>query len=236
MTDAASSEHDLNGRAALVTGASRGLGYATAKALGARGAQVIAVARTVGGLEELDDAIRSAGGPAATLVPFDLNDHDAIDRLGAAIYERWGKLDLFAHAAAHAGMLGPAATMQPSEAQKYAAVNYIAVLRLIRALDPLFLLAEAPAAAFVIHRNAGRAHWAGYGASKAAGEAAAASYAAEAAKTRVLLFEPQPMGTALRMRFFPGEKPAQLAKPADEAAKLVDALCGESGGENETAS
>lgn len=216
---------DLTGEVALVTGASRGLGHAAAAALGARGAQVVAVARTVGGLEALDDRIRAAGGPPATLVPLDLKDGDGIDRLGGALYERWGRLDLFVHAAAHAGALGPASSMAPVEAETHAAVNFVSVLRLIRSLDPLFTLAPSPAAAFVIHRVAGRAHWGGYGASKAAGEAAATSYAAETAKARVLLFEPQPMGTALRMRFFPGEKPETLARPEDEAEKLVDALC-----------
>ncbi len=228
-TEAATARRDLTGRLALVTGASRGLGRAAAEALGAAGAQVIAVARTVGGLEELDDAIRAAGGPKATLVPLDLRDGDGIDRLGGAIFERWGKLDSLVHAAAHAGVLGPVASLKPEAAAAYAEVNFVAVLRLIRSLDPLFNLAEAPAAAFVVHRAAGRANWGGYGASKAAGEAAAASYAAEAAKARVLLFEPRPMATALRMRFFPGEKPDELAEPATEAAKLVDALCGRDG-------
>ena len=124
----------------------------------------------------------------------------AFDRLGGAIFQRWGRLDYLAHVAAHGGMLSPAAQLAPKDAAAYSEVNFLATLRLIRSLDPLFQLAEAPGAAFVVHRVAGRANWSGYGASKAAGEAVARSYAEEATNARVLLFEPQPMATALRSK------------------------------------
>lgn len=217
----------LAGRVALVTGASRGLGRATAEILGAMGAQVIAVARTVGGLEALDDAITGLGGPTATLVPLDLKDGEGIDRLGAAIEQRWGRLDLFVNAAAHGGVLAPAAALAPKEAGLYAVVNYLAVLRMIRAVDPLFEAAETPAAVFVKDSVAGKPYWSGYGASKAAGEAAARSYAEEATKARVSLFEPAPMATMLRHKHFPGVAPEDLARPEDEAQRLVALLLGE---------
>ena len=158
-------------------------------------------------------------------MPLDLKDGDGIDRLGGAIHQRWGRLDYFVHAAAHGGMLRPAALFSPKEAAPFAEINYLAVLRLIRIIDPLFETAEAPAAAFVVHRLAGRAYFAGYGASKAAGAAAAESYAAEATRARVLLFEPKPMPTALRSKMFPGDNREDMSTPEIEAAKLVDALC-----------
>jgi len=214
----------LEGKIALVTGASRGIGYAAAKAYGAAGAHVIAVARTVGGLEELDDEIKAAGG-SATLVPLDLKDGAAIDRMGHAIYERWGKLDILLANAGILGSITPVGHISPKEFDDVMAVNVTANWRLIRSLDPLLRQSDAGRALFVSSgatRNR-RPYWAAYTMSKAALEALAITYAKETEKTAIktLLINPGPLRTAMRAKAIPGEDPATLKTPADLAPHLV---------------
>ena len=148
---------DFEGRVALVTGASRGIGYQIAKQLGERGAHVIALARTVGGLEDLDDEIRSAGGET-TLVPLDLTDFDALDRLGAAIYERWKKLDIFVANAGMLGVLSPIGHISPKDFEKVTAVNVVANWRLIRSLDPLLRQSDAGPCTVPVFRSCKHLH------------------------------------------------------------------------------
>src|SRR3954464_9055165 len=175
-----SAEKVLEGRIALVTGASRGIGRAAAIGLAGAGAHVICVARTVGGLEETDDEIQKAGG-SATLVPMNLRDFEAIDRLGGSIYERWGRLDaLFANAGV-LGMLTPLAHLEPKIFQEVMEVNVTANWRLIRSLDPLLRLSDGARVLFVTS-GAARKHtafWGAYAVSKAALESLALTYAAE---------------------------------------------------------
>ena len=216
---------DLKGQAALVTGASRGLGRAFAEALGARGAEVIAIARTVGALEELDDAIRAAGGPQATLVPLDITDDPAIERLGAAIHGRWGKLDLWIHAAVNDPPLSPAEHAADKDWDKAMAVNARATQRLIRSLDPLLRLAPnggGRAVFFDDRHNAGPFHGT-YAASKAAARAITTAWEAETARfpVSVLHLAPPPMPTGLRARFRPGEDRAALTAPREVAAGML---------------
>jgi NAD(P)-dependent dehydrogenase (short-subunit alcohol dehydrogenase family) len=214
----------LKDRVAVVTGASRGIGYAAALALAEAGAHVIAVARNVGGLEELDDAIRAKGG-SATLVPFDLKDFAAIDRLGAAIHDRWGKLDILI---GNAGMLGPISPLghiEPKTFEEVMAVNVTANWRLIRSLDPLLQLSDAGRALFV---SSGAAHktmafWGPYSVSKAAVQALAMTYAAENLRTkvRVNIINPGPLRTRMRAEAMPGEDPAVLRTPEELAPHIV---------------
>lgn len=225
---AAAAERPFDGSVALVTGASRGLGRAVAEQLGAAGAQIVAVARTVGGLEEMDDAVQRAGGSKSLLAPLDLADGDGIDRLGAALHERYGRVDILVHAAAHAAPLTPAAHLEPKEFDRLLAVNAAGTARLIRSIDPLLRIGARRQAVFVIDRKAGAPFWSGYGAAKAAGEAIARSYAAEAGagETPIAahLFEPPPMPTALRARTHPGEDRARLAPCAVVAGRVLALL------------
>lgn len=217
----------LEGRVALVTGASRGIGRAAAKALAAEGAHVIAVARTVGGLEELDDEIQKAGG-SATLVPLDLKDFPAIDRLGAAIFERWGRLDALLANAGVLGVLGPLGHIEPKTFQEALDVNVTANYRLIRSLDPLLRRSDAGRAVFVSSGAAIKhtAFWGVYGATKAAMESLAFTYAAECASTnvKVSVFSPGPTRTAMRAKAMPGEDPETLKAAEDVAPALVKLL------------
>jgi len=213
---------DLPQTVALVTGASRGLGRALARRLGAEGAQVIAVARTVGGLEELDDDVRAAGGPSPTLVPLDLTAEEGMERLGAAIHERWGRIDLLIHAAAHAAPLSPAEHVDPKAWDRCFALNARATQRLIACAEPLLRAAPAPRAVFFEDRwNRGPFH-AAYSASKAAGEIVVRALAEETARKplSVRLLAPPAMATALRARFHPGEPKDALASP-DAAAEAL---------------
>lgn len=217
----------LSGRIALVTGASRGIGRAAAIALARAGAHVVMVARTVGGLEEADDAIRKIGG-AATLVPADLKDFAAIDRLGAALFERWGRLDAFLGNASVLGVLTPLVHLQPKVWDEVVAVNVTANWRLIRSLDPLLRASDAGRAVFV-SSGAARKHtpfWGAYAASKAALESLVLTYAAECAGThvKVNLFNPGGTRTAMRAKAFPGEDPAKLPTPQDVAPQIVALL------------
>lgn len=219
--------NDLSGKVVLVTGASRGIGYAAAKQAGQRGAHVIAVARTVGGLEELDDEIQAMGG-STTLVPLDLKDGDGIDRLGAAIYERWGRLDGLIGNAGLLGTLTPVPHIAPDEFEKVMAINVTANYRLLRSLDLLLRRAEAGRAVFVSSSSARTAkpYWGLYAASKAALEALVKSYAGEVANTnlKVNLFYPGAVRTAMRAKAMPGEDPDTLPRPDDVAPGLVDMI------------
>ncbi len=206
----------LQGNIALITGASRGIGAAAAKRLAAEGAHVILVARTVGGLEEIDDAIRNAGG-AATLVPLDLRQADRIDQLGATIYERFGRLDILIGNAAMLGTLSPLAQASPAEFENVFTVNVAANYRLIRACDPLLRVSKAGRVVMVTSgaASAALAYWGPYAASKAALEHLTLTYAAEVKSTgiRVNLLDPGAVRTSMRAQAFPGEDPNSLPTP-----------------------
>ena len=216
----------LAGRIALVTGASRGLGAAVARRFAAEGARLVLVARTVGGLEEVDDAVRRAGGEPATLVPLDLRDFDRIDQLGASLYERFGRLDVLVGNAGVLGTLSPLGHVAPKTWTEVLEVNLTANWRLIRSLDPLLRQSEAGRAVFVTSGVTARAHpyWGPYAASKAALESMVRTYAAEAAKTslRVNLLDPGVVRTALRAQAFPGEDPATLPAPETVTEAFVE--------------
>lgn len=216
----------LEGRIALVTGASRGIGRAAAGALAGAGAHVILVARTVGGLEDADDEVRKAGG-SATLVPLDLKDFAALDRLGASIYERWGRLDAFLGNAGVLGTVSPLTHLDPKVFQELLDVNVTANWRLIRSLDPLLRASDA-GRVLLVSSGAARKHtpfWGGYAMAKAALESLALTYAAECAGTNigVNLLNPGPLRTAMRAKAMPGEDPQTLAPP-EAVAPLIVAL------------
>jgi len=214
----------LTGRLALVTGASRGLGAAIAKCFAAEGARLVLVARTVGGLEETDDAVRAAGS-TATLVPLDLTDFDAIDRLGQSLYERFGRLDILVGNAAFLGTLSPVGHITPPDWAAVVNLNLTANWRLLRSLDPLLRKSDAGRAIFVTDSLARtpRAYWGAYAATKAALETLARVYADEVANTaiRVNLVDPGRLRTALRARAFPGEKPESVPLPESVAEAFV---------------
>ncbi len=217
----------LAGRIALVTGASRGIGYAAALALARAGAHVVAVARTVGGLEELDDAARAAGS-SATLVPLDLRDFAGLYRLAAALNERHGRLDALVGNAAVAATLSPLDHVEPKTWDDMMTLNVTANWHLIRAMDPLLKRSDAGRAVFVTSRAAtlARAYWAPYSVSKAALDVLARTYAAETTSTavRVNLFDPGPTRTRMRAQVMPGEDPMTLPT-ADEVAEKILGLC-----------
>ncbi len=221
-----SSSPHLAGRIALVTGASRGIGYALALGLAQAGAHVIATARTQAGLEELDDAILADTGAHATLVPLDITDGDGLDRLGAAIYERFGKLDILISNAGELGLLTPLAHLDPKVWERALAVNATATYRVIRAMDPLLRQAEAARAVFLTTgaATAPRAFWGAYAASKAAMESLVQVYADEVDTTaiRCTLLSPGPLRTRMRMQAFPGEDPADLTPPEALVLLLLD--------------
>lgn len=218
---------DLAGKVVLVTGASRGIGYAAAVEAARRGAHVVAVARTVGGLEELDDEIQDLGS-SATLVPLDLRDGDAVDRLGAAIFERWGALDALVANAGQLGVLSPLPHVKPEDFEKVMAVNVTANYRLLRATDLLLRQSAAGRVVFVSSSSArsARPFWGLYAASKAAVDAMAKSYAGEVAQTKVKVnvFYPGAVRTAMRAKAMPGENPDTLPRPGDIAPKLIDLI------------
>jgi NAD(P)-dependent dehydrogenase (short-subunit alcohol dehydrogenase family) len=220
---------DLKGRIALVTGASRGIGYFTALELARAGAQVVACARTVGGLEELDDAIKAEGGLPVTLVPFDLADMEAIDRLGAAINERWGRLDILVANAGVLGTISPIGHVEAKVFEKVMAINVTATWRLIRSVEPLMVKSDAGRALFL---SSGAAHkcrpfWGPYSASKAAVEALARTWAGETQRLplRILSVDPGGTRTAMRAQAIPGEDPTTVPHPS-EVAKLLLPLVG----------
>jgi NAD(P)-dependent dehydrogenase (short-subunit alcohol dehydrogenase family) len=217
----------LASRIALVSGASRGIGYATACALAKAGAHVVAVARTQAGLEELDDEIRKAGG-AATLVPLNLSDFDGIARLGAALHERHGRLDILVGNAGIAGPSSPLGHIDLKPWNEVMAVNVTANFQLIRCMEPLLKKSDAGRAVFVTSAAASRAsaYLAPYAASKAALETLARAWAQETAATpiRVNLFDPGPIRTRMRASVFPGEDPLTLDTP-DQAAEFIMPMC-----------
>jgi NAD(P)-dependent dehydrogenase (short-subunit alcohol dehydrogenase family) len=205
----------LAGRLALVTGASRGIGRAVALRFAQEGADLILVARTEAGLIEVDDEVQRLGRHAS-LVTADLTDVDVIDRIGAAIHARWGRLDVLVAAAAELGLLQPLAEIKPETWQRVLTLGLTANWRLIRSLDPLLRAAPAGRAVFVTAAEAaGRAYWGGYAVAKAGVEAMVRTYAGEVAKTslRVNLIDPGPTRTRLRAAAFPGENPASVKPP-----------------------
>lgn len=215
----------LADRIALITGASRGIGHATALALAKAGAHVVAVARTVGGLEELDDAIKATGG-TATLVPLDLKDYDGLDRLAASLRERYGRLDVMV---GNAGILGPVSPLphiEPKAWDDVFAVNVTANFRLIRAMDSLLRASQAGRVVLVTSGAAwiARAYWGPYAASKAAVDVLGRTYADETASSavRVNLFNPGPIRTRMRAQAMPGEDPMTLDTPDHVAEKLLE--------------
>ena len=214
-------------RIALVTGASRGIGYATALALARGGAHVVALARTVGGLEELDDAVRTAGASAA-LTPLDIRDYPALYRLGAALNERYGRLDVLIGNAAVGAVPSPLDHIEPKAWDELLAINLTANWHLIRAMGPLLKLSVAGRAVFITSGAAtsARAYRAPYSVSKAALDVLVRTYAEETSSTgvRVNLFNPGPTRTRMRALVMPGEDPATLPAPDEVAAKIVD-LC-----------
>ncbi|MCB9987805.1 MAG: SDR family NAD(P)-dependent oxidoreductase [Rhodospirillales bacterium] len=217
---------DLSGRLALVTGASRGIGAAVARALAGAGAHVILVARTVGGLESVDDQIRAAGGQA-TLLPMDLLKLDEIDKLGPTIAERFGKLDIFVGNAGMTGTLTPVTHMKATEWQKVIDLNVNANFRLIRTLDPLLQASDAGRAIFVtsgMGNQVIQAFFGAYSTSKAAVSALVKTYAAETEKTnlRVNLVRPGVIETALLAKAYPGGYPGKTRKPDDIAPAFVE--------------
>jgi len=215
----------LKGRIAVVTGASRGIGRAVAVRFAEEGAHVVALARTVGALEELDDAIVAAGG-SATLVPVDLAELARLDQLGPSLYERFGKVDIFVANAGALGTLGPLTHHAPKEWEDVMRLNVHANWHLMRTLEPALRLSDAGRAIFVTSgaAKADRAYWGAYAVTKAALEAMATTWAAELADTniRVNLLSPGPIATRMRAAAFPGENPATLKQPEDIAHLFVD--------------
>jgi len=222
------SDQSLSDQIALVTGASRGIGAATAKSLAARGAHVILVARTVGGLEETEEAIHAAGG-SATIAPLDLADGDSIGRLAAAIGERWGRLDILVLNAAMLGALAPVPSIDAKEFGRLLTLNVGANQALIAAFDPWLRQSKKPRMVAVTSSVGAspRAYWGGYGASKAALETLALAYADEMeglGDLRVAIVDPGATATAMRKDAFPGEDPATLKQPSVVGEAIADLL------------
>lgn len=215
----------LDGRLALVTGASRGIGAATAKALAAAGAHVVLVARTAAALEEVEDAIHAAGG-TATIAPLDLIDGDSIGRLASAIGERWSALDVLVLNAATLGTLTPVADIDAKEFARVLTLNVGASQAMIAAFDPMLKRSDRAAVIGVTSSvgAAPRAYWGAYGASKAGFDTLLGAYAEETASVsavRVAIVDPGATATAMRARAFPGEDQAALKTPESVAARIV---------------
>jgi NAD(P)-dependent dehydrogenase (short-subunit alcohol dehydrogenase family) len=222
-----SDKKDLENRVVLITGASRGIGYAASIEAAKRGAHVVAVARTVGGLEDLDDEIQSLGG-AATLVPLDMLDYPAIDRLGQAIFERWGRLDGLIGNAAILGSITPVPHIDPDEFEKAFAINVTANFRLLRSFDLPLRKSDSGRVVMVSSGAAksAKAYWGLYASTKAALDTMTKSYANEMANTtvRANIYYPPPTRTAMRAKAVPGEDPNTLPTPTDIAPGIVDML------------
>jgi NAD(P)-dependent dehydrogenase (short-subunit alcohol dehydrogenase family) len=216
----------FEGKISLVTGATRGIGRAVALGLAQAGAHVVAVGRTQGALEALDDEIRGMGLESATLVPLDLKDGDGIDQLGGAIFERWGRLDILVAAAGVLGLVTPMAQLDVKVWDQVMAVNLTANYRLIRSMDPLLRRSDAGRAIFLSSGVASnpRAFWSAYAVSKAGLEAMARIYADETTHTpvRVAVVNPGPMRTRMRAQAFPGEDPNTLPDPAEIVPLILE--------------
>jgi NAD(P)-dependent dehydrogenase (short-subunit alcohol dehydrogenase family) len=221
------SELSLTGSIALVTGASRGIGAATAVELARLGAHVVITARTQGGLEETDDAIRTIGG-SATLLPLDLAEGEQVDAIGPSLFQRFGRLDILVHNAGALGRLTPVAHIMPNDWADVVAVNLSATWHLIRSCDSLLRNADAGRAVFVTEdrARAPKAYWGAMGATKAAMEHLVLTWADEVKTTRlrVNLFDPGPTATRMRGQAMPGEDPTTIQQPRDVAPALA-ALC-----------
>lgn len=218
----------MSQKIALITGASRGLGAALAEQLAARGWHVVAVARTVGALEELDDRVKALGLPGAgslTLAPMDITNEDAMRHLCRSVHDRWGGVGLWAHPAVHVAPLAPASSVDGKDLDKSIATNLRATGSLIPMVEPL-LRAHDGTALFFDDPRGGTAFFGAYGATKAAQIALAQSWQAETRRTgpRVVIAAPVPMPTATRARFFPGEDRSPLTEPRAEARRILDAL------------
>jgi NAD(P)-dependent dehydrogenase (short-subunit alcohol dehydrogenase family) len=218
----------LVGKTALVTGASRGIGKAAALALAGAGAHVVAIARTQGALEELDDEIRAAGGEKPTLAPMDMTEGDHLDHLGLALHQRFGRIDILVHAAAILGPLTPVAHLEPKHWDKVVAANLTASYRLIRSIEPLLKAAGAARAIFLTSGAASRprAFWGAYAATKAGMEALVRCWADEIEDTgvRAVIVDPGKMRTRMRAEAYPGEMPEGLPDPAQIGPFLIE-LC-----------
>jgi NAD(P)-dependent dehydrogenase (short-subunit alcohol dehydrogenase family) len=229
MSDSPSSPLVLEGRIAVVTGATRGIGRASALALAAAGAQIVAVGRTQGALEDLDDEIRRAGGQRPSLAPLDITDGAGLDTLGYELFQRHQRIDILVHAAATLGGLWPVAHVDPKLWDRVVATNLTATYRLIRAFEPLLRSSEAGRALFLTSSVAAkpRAFWGAYAATKAGLAALVQSWADEIEHTsvRAVLIEPGAMRTRMRAEAYPGEDPASLPDPA-EIGPMIVALAG----------
>ena len=220
------SDFPLSDRVALVTGASRGIGRAAALALAASGAHIVAVARTPGALEALDDEIRALTGQPATLVPMDIGEAGGLDQLGLAIHQRFGRLDILVHAAAILGPITPVAHIEPQHWDRVVAVNLTASYRLIRSMEPLLRASEHPRAIFLTSGRAVRpkAFWGPYGVTKAALEHLVRTWADELEQTpiRAVLLDPGVMRTRMRAEAMPGEDPMTLPDPSEIGPLIVE--------------
>lgn len=215
----------LNGKTAVITGASRGIGASVAKEFARLGAHVILIARTIGGLEKVDDEIKAMGGKA-TLMPLDLFDLDALDNLGPTLHQHFPKIDIFVGNAAMLGTLAPLGHLKPDEFQRVMDLNVMANFRLIRTLDPLLKASDAGRVVFVTSGITGdlKAYWGEYAVSKVALEALAKVYAAECASSnvRVNILDPGRVRTAMRAQAYPGEDPMIRPHPDDIVHYFVD--------------
>lgn len=220
------SDLPLNDRIALVTGASRGIGRAAALALAGAGAHVVAVARTPGALEALDDEIRALTGAPATLVPMDIGEAGGLDQLGGAIHQRFGRLDVLVHAAAILGPMTPVAHIEPQHWERVMAVNLTATYRLIRSVEPLLRAGTQPRAIFLTSGRAVRpkAFWGPYGVSKAGMEHLVRTWADELEQTdiRAVLVDPSVMRTRMRAEAMPGEDPTTLPDPSEIGPLILE--------------
>ncbi len=216
----------LSGKIALVTGASRGIGRATALALAKAGAHIIATARTQGGLESLDDEIKAATGQSATLVPMDLAEPDGLDQLGLAIFQRFGRLDILVHCGAVLGAITPVSHIEPALWDRVMTINATATFRLIRSMEPLLKAAPTGRAIFVTTGRVARpkAFWGVYGVSKAAMEHLVRTWADEMESTsvRAILVDPNAMRTKMRAEAMPGEDPSTLPDPSEIGPMMVE--------------